>query len=297
MGTSHDTTTEQTSTAAAREHSAVSFRALAWVAQLRGVTWSERGVLIKLADHAREETELAWPSVDLIAKWAGVDERTVRRILGRLLARGLIEVSGANNRGGGRCSTTYRLRIPDGFKAGDREDSSATPDDPRRGDIPVRPARNGHGRGDIPVHAGGTPESPEAIKKKLPSSSVLTDGALRRARRGQSASRSKAKPASDEAIRRQENEAIRRQWQLTGKAEHEAEVAEAARLLLALRPKLNREMAVSDLYGLKGRYDHTWPPVINALVECSQVKPPPANPMRWLLRHAERHGNRLAPEF
>lgn len=300
MGMSHVTTAEQNSTAAGPGHSAVSFKALAWAAQLRGLTWPERGVLIKLADHARDETELAWPSVDNIAKWAGVDERTVRRILGKLLERGLIEVAGANKRSGGKHSTTYRILVPKSFKAGDREAISVRPDGEHRGDISVRDSGDGEGRGDTGVRGGGTPVSPEANKKKLPSKkkhSVLTDGAQGRAKGGQGGSGSKAKRHDDLAVQRQDNEAIRRQWELTGNAQHEAQAERATQLLLRMQPKLRHHGAVCEVYGLKLRYDHTWEPVIDALTECSRLDPPPANPLRWLFRHAERNGNHFTPDF
>lgn len=176
MGRNHVTTDEHHSMAASLEHNAVSFRALVWVAELRSVTWAERGVLTKLANHANKAGGSAWPSVRTIADWAGVDERSVRRILSRLLKRGLIEVTGANSRDGGRYSTTYRVVIPAGY-----EPNRQGADQPEGEDTSVPPR---HDRGDASVRGAGTPVSPEPVLNLSSSKknhSVLTDGAQGRA--------------------------------------------------------------------------------------------------------------------
>lgn len=162
--------------AAAMEHSAVSFRALVWVAELRSVTWAERGVLNKLANHANRAGGSAWPSVRTIADWGGVDERSVRRILSRLLKRGLIEVTGANGRSGGRYSTTYRIVIPAGY-----EPNRQGTDHPEGEDTSVPPQ---HGSGGTSVRGGDAPVSPKpalSLSSSKKNHSVLTDGAQGRA--------------------------------------------------------------------------------------------------------------------
>ena len=112
----------------------MSLRAFVWVAGLQGITWAERGVLIKMADYANGDGGSVFPSVKTIAEWGEVDERTVQRILARLLARGLIEVVGANGRTGGQHPTAYRIVIPRQFmlskgtrQAGVREHPSPRP--------------------------------------------------------------------------------------------------------------------------------------------------------------------------
>lgn len=180
MGTNHVTTDEHHSMAVSLEHNAVSFRALVWVAELRSVTWAERGVLNKLANHANKVGGSSWPSVRTIADWGGVDERSVRRILSRLLERGLIEVTGANGRSGGRYSTTYRLVIPAGY-----EPNRQAVDQQEGEDTSVPPQ---HGSGGTSVRGGTTPVSPKSalcLSSSKENHSVLTDGAQGRAGEGE----------------------------------------------------------------------------------------------------------------
>lgn len=94
---------------------AMSWRARAWVEQLTGLTWAQRGVLDKLAMHASNDGGNAWPSVATIAAQGSAGERSVRRILTQLIERKLIEVDGYNGRVGGRHTTTYRILIAEGF--------------------------------------------------------------------------------------------------------------------------------------------------------------------------------------
>ena len=103
----------------------MSFRAIRWVNSLRdgevsGLTIAGKAVLVVLADHADKRTEIAFPSVSTIAAAAFIGQRSVPRILTRLLALGLIEMDG--KRAGGAKSTRYRICVPMAF------DRHVTPD-------------------------------------------------------------------------------------------------------------------------------------------------------------------------
>lgn len=66
-----------------------------------------RLVLLALADNARDDDGVAWPSVATLARKCRVDERTVQRAIGALVE--LQEVAVEPQRG---CSNRYRLLIP-----------------------------------------------------------------------------------------------------------------------------------------------------------------------------------------
>lgn len=48
-------------------------------------------ILLILADHYRDETDCAWPSVARLAKISGADERTVQRALARLIRKKVLK--------------------------------------------------------------------------------------------------------------------------------------------------------------------------------------------------------------
>lgn len=75
---------------------------------IEGLTPVEKLVLLKLADHAGDSGEDAYPSVARVAKEVGCSERTVQRTLKDLWASGLIEVTAPATR---HRPTCYRLRL------------------------------------------------------------------------------------------------------------------------------------------------------------------------------------------
>ncbi len=79
-------------------------------------------VLLILADHWREDSDCAWPSVGRVAKISGADERTVQRALTRLIRKKVVKRE--KRRG---TSSIFRLIF-----------------DPRQNDVPylVWPRRN-----------------------------------------------------------------------------------------------------------------------------------------------------------
>lgn len=84
----------------------VSVMALVWRADLKSV---EKLVLMKLADHANDDGENAWPAVELMAAECGCSERSVQRYLRALEERGLITMT---RNGGGRHQTNcYRVEL------------------------------------------------------------------------------------------------------------------------------------------------------------------------------------------
>lgn len=99
------------------------------VKELRGVTPAERIVLYAFADYADKAGGSVWPSLLTIADECEIDERTARRIVRRLEARGLVSV--AARRGiGGRATNAYELLFV--------------------GEGASRPPRGGVGGADIP---------------------------------------------------------------------------------------------------------------------------------------------------
>ena len=80
--------------------------ALSWARAQRGMTPCERLVLMILADCAREDTAMAWPSQQAIAEETGMPRPSVSRVIKRLAVLGKIEVGGHPNR------RSYRLAVP-----------------------------------------------------------------------------------------------------------------------------------------------------------------------------------------
>ena len=89
-----------------------------------------------LAEYHDVEKDCAWPSQQMLAKDCELDERSVRRHLGQLIARGFIEVL---NKGNQHRSTTYKLCMtksePDtaGVSEPDAADRCSEPDNPCTG--------------------------------------------------------------------------------------------------------------------------------------------------------------------
>jgi hypothetical protein len=92
------------------------FSKLTWrkaiVPHTRGLTATQLRVLDVVFNHTNAEGKNAHPSQATIAEMVGVSERQVRRVLGELQARGLIEcVSRGSSRR--REASVYELRLPD----------------------------------------------------------------------------------------------------------------------------------------------------------------------------------------
>ncbi len=74
---------------------------------VRGLGWSERLILLNLADRARRVTGRCWPSQQVLAEEEGMSRSTVQRALRSLRKRGLVTVE---TRGRGpNTSSTYVL--------------------------------------------------------------------------------------------------------------------------------------------------------------------------------------------
>lgn len=76
-----------------------------WAYSVPGLDSQERAVLVCIAFHARDESQEAWPSVDLMARETSLSRRSVIRARDRLSERGVILL----DRSRGRHSNTYRL--------------------------------------------------------------------------------------------------------------------------------------------------------------------------------------------
>jgi len=74
------------------------------------VSPSEKLVLLAIADFASDDGGNAYPSVERVAKMAGLSTRTVIRAIGSLVEAGLLAVS-KNHRSRGNAYNTYQLAI------------------------------------------------------------------------------------------------------------------------------------------------------------------------------------------
>ncbi|MEX2642133.1 MAG: helix-turn-helix domain-containing protein, partial [Acetobacterales bacterium] len=87
----------------------MSVHVMAQVWRLRLGT-NRKMVLLKLADHANDDGENAYPSIASLAEHCGVAERSVRRFLRGFEEAGVLERQGDGKGGRGK-TTCYRLRI------------------------------------------------------------------------------------------------------------------------------------------------------------------------------------------
>ncbi|WP_334459079.1 helix-turn-helix domain-containing protein [Micromonospora sp. CPCC 205554] len=121
----------------------MSVRVMSWVWDHSPVGGTQRLVLLAIADCADDTGENAWPSVATLARKVRLDERTVQRVIRRLVDGGHLTVSAS---AGGRASNRYAVIM----RAGDADASpvaDATPGDVSRfgavadchpGDLPPR---------------------------------------------------------------------------------------------------------------------------------------------------------------
>lgn len=138
-----------------------------WASRERHVTApAMKLVLLCLADHANEKQALAWPSVETVAGRTGLDERTVRAALRKLVRLGLIEVADPSSR---HRTTTYRLLLS---RAGSRPsfDAMKGGDSPVPvGDSPVDGGQTASGkRATRPFREGSVPPDPGLIREEEP---------------------------------------------------------------------------------------------------------------------------------
>ncbi len=110
----------------------MSVQAMTAVFEMRGLAVTERLVLLGFANYADKSGRNSYPSVPTVADDCEVDERTVRRALRRLEARGFIERDGMDDRAvGGRRAVRYRIVMGEGAARplrGDRRPDTAPPD-------------------------------------------------------------------------------------------------------------------------------------------------------------------------
>ena len=81
-----------------------------WVSTLRGLTPAERLTMICLADCAKDKTRACWPSLKYIAGYTELRIPTISKVIKKMSARGLVEVSG-------RQTHTYKLLISDKLRS------------------------------------------------------------------------------------------------------------------------------------------------------------------------------------
>ena len=308
MGENHVTTDDDSSIATDQDGSAMSARALIWVANLAGVTLTERGILQKLANHAHQDGSSARPTVAVIADWAGLKPRNVRLVLTRLLGRRLIEVEGANGRtGGGRKATIYRVVIPDEYeprhwreshiRAWQDAHTEPAASDARRATATAMGGKNRHVAKELGRQKSACSDTSRAAK-------IDTLGRHSIA----------AKPVREPVPRKKNHSALPlgpRGGPDEGKVidamlgkiatSHDAPLAEGFRLCLAasldrdekaavllmlLTPDLGMDEAQHIVAKLEPAYGHRWDQAVEDLAECATLDPTPADPLRWLAARA-----------
>lgn len=87
----------------------MSIEAMTWAFKRKGLTPTEKIVLLALADWANDDGE-CYPGQTTIAEKCDVSERTVRSVLARLIEWGLIDSEERRRPDGYRTSNLYRLR-------------------------------------------------------------------------------------------------------------------------------------------------------------------------------------------
>ncbi len=88
----------------------MSIRVMNWVWEHSAAKGTERLLLLAIADAADDTGRNAFPSIDTLARKIVMSPRTVQRLIAKLEAAGLIEVS---RHAGGRDSNRYRIVMPE----------------------------------------------------------------------------------------------------------------------------------------------------------------------------------------
>lgn len=90
----------------------MSFKALAWAEQVKGVKWATKGILLLLANSHNGESGQCNPSEDRLMELTGLSGRTIRMHLKALEDAGLIErIYKHGGRGVGRSAAGFHLKI------------------------------------------------------------------------------------------------------------------------------------------------------------------------------------------
>jgi DNA-binding transcriptional ArsR family regulator len=114
----------------------VSLRAMLWAFDEAPPYLSpiQRHVLVALADHVDDSTQIAWPSIARLARRTGLGQSTVRRSLAALADAGIIsvEIHGAPTKGGDWTRPNLYRWHPDGStqavdKSVDKPPTAVTP--------------------------------------------------------------------------------------------------------------------------------------------------------------------------
>lgn len=94
----------------------MSYKALGWAWEMRGLNSSEKFVLVALADLADEQNS-CFPGQEYLAGMIGASVSTVRRSLKSLEKAGLIERSERRRSSGYRTSDRYYLRVTESHRS------------------------------------------------------------------------------------------------------------------------------------------------------------------------------------
>lgn len=96
----------------------VSVEAMTWALDVTEVRGTEKLVLLGIANHADKHGGNAWPSVETLARYAGVHERGVQRAIEALIQRGLVvrhlNAGGSRKQRPDRAPNLYELDLSRG---------------------------------------------------------------------------------------------------------------------------------------------------------------------------------------
>lgn len=80
-------------------------------ADKRKLTTSEVLILVLISSMTNDNHEGAWPSRGTLAKWSGLDRRTVKRTLDKLESRGIISLKPRHDESGRQLSNIYIVNV------------------------------------------------------------------------------------------------------------------------------------------------------------------------------------------
>jgi hypothetical protein len=125
----------------------MSVRVMTWVWEHSPVGGSDLLMMLAIADCANDDGANAWPSVATLARKCRIDERTVQRVIRRLVTGGHLMVA---KQGGGRGTNVYRVVIdelstpPAICHPGSLPPVASAPPHPRRSSVTAAPAQLRH---------------------------------------------------------------------------------------------------------------------------------------------------------
>lgn len=135
----------------------MSVQVMGWVWANSAATGIDKLVLLAVADSANDDGGNAWPSIALLSRKAGVNERTVQRAIRRLVESGALRVKANAGRHG---VNVYRVVM--------KPPAQSHPDNlsPRRSATVTKPPRQNAAPAESPNTPGTVPPEPSLNRPK-----------------------------------------------------------------------------------------------------------------------------------